>query len=59
MAGSSPPKSMALLFYFCVLAGGLALLWLVPNIFLKLLGVPLLLYGLFCIVVTVDWKRRK
>lgn len=50
---------MALLFYFCVLAGGLALLWLVPNIFLKLLGVPLLLYGLFCIVVTVDWKRRK
>jgi hypothetical protein len=55
----SPPKSLALLFYFCVIAGGVAMLVLLSNIFLKLLGVPLVLYGLFSFIVTVDWKKRK
>lgn len=59
MADATPPKAFVLLFYFVLIVAGLYGTIELQNIFLKILCGMVLVYGLFCFVVTVDWRPRR
>ena len=61
MAAGPPPTWLLLLFYGSLIVGGVVGVVELSSIWLKLLMVPVILYGLFCFVVTAPWfwSRRR
>jgi len=61
MAAGSPPTWVLLTFYGALIAGGTVGAVQLPGLWLRLLMMPVILYGAFCFFFTAPWfwTRRR